>query len=77
MKSLLLVFLAAVATTAAARQAAAESKLTVQVITASPQGFLVKPAELEAKVKVKYPNLAMDVVLHIGAAAQFSPPPTK
>jgi glyoxylase-like metal-dependent hydrolase (beta-lactamase superfamily II) len=34
--------------------------------------------ELEAKVKTKYPSLAMDIVLHIGAGAQFpaaSPPP--
>jgi glyoxylase-like metal-dependent hydrolase (beta-lactamase superfamily II) len=30
--------------------------------------------ELEAKVKAKYPKLAMDIVLHIGAAAQFPPP---
>jgi glyoxylase-like metal-dependent hydrolase (beta-lactamase superfamily II) len=34
--------------------------------------------ELEAKVKAKYPKLAMDIVLHIGAGAAFpTPPPTK
>jgi glyoxylase-like metal-dependent hydrolase (beta-lactamase superfamily II) len=34
--------------------------------------------ELEAKMKAKYPNLQLDIVLHIGAAAQFpaaAPPP--
>jgi glyoxylase-like metal-dependent hydrolase (beta-lactamase superfamily II) len=34
--------------------------------------------ELEAKVKAKYPKLAMDIVLHIGAGAAFpTPPPAK
>ncbi len=34
--------------------------------------------ELEAKVKAKYPKLAMDIVLHIGAGAAFpTPPPPK
>ncbi len=31
--------------------------------------------ELEAKVKAKYPKLAMDIVLHIGAGAAFPTPP--
>jgi glyoxylase-like metal-dependent hydrolase (beta-lactamase superfamily II) len=31
--------------------------------------------ELEAKVKAKYPKLAMDIVLHIGAGAAFPAPP--
>lgn len=31
--------------------------------------------ELEAKVKARYPKLAMDIVLHIGAGAQFPTPP--
>ncbi|HVZ74794.1 MAG TPA: MBL fold metallo-hydrolase [Polyangia bacterium] len=30
--------------------------------------------ELEAKMKAKYPKLQMDIVLHIGAAAQFPAP---
>jgi glyoxylase-like metal-dependent hydrolase (beta-lactamase superfamily II) len=30
--------------------------------------------ELEAKMKAKYPKLQLDIVLHIGAAAQFPPP---
>lgn len=30
--------------------------------------------ELEAKVKGQYPNLALGIVLHIGAQAQFPPP---
>jgi glyoxylase-like metal-dependent hydrolase (beta-lactamase superfamily II) len=31
--------------------------------------------ELETKVKAKYPKLAMDIVLHIGAGAAFPTPP--
>ncbi len=31
--------------------------------------------ELETKMKAKYPKLAMDIVLHIGAAAQFPAAP--
>jgi glyoxylase-like metal-dependent hydrolase (beta-lactamase superfamily II) len=33
------------------------------------------PEELEAKMKAKYPKLQMDIVLHIGAAAQFPAAP--
>jgi glyoxylase-like metal-dependent hydrolase (beta-lactamase superfamily II) len=29
------------------------------------------PDELEAKLKVKYPNLALPIIAHFGAAAQF------
>ncbi len=29
------------------------------------------PDELEAKLKAKYPNLALDIIAHFGAAAQF------
>jgi glyoxylase-like metal-dependent hydrolase (beta-lactamase superfamily II) len=29
--------------------------------------------ELETKMKARYPNLALDVILHIGAGAQFAP----
>jgi glyoxylase-like metal-dependent hydrolase (beta-lactamase superfamily II) len=32
-------------------------------------------AELEGKMKAKYPKLVMDIVLHIGAEAQFAAPP--
>jgi glyoxylase-like metal-dependent hydrolase (beta-lactamase superfamily II) len=31
------------------------------------------PDELEAKLKAKYPNLALDIIAHFGAAAQFPP----
>jgi glyoxylase-like metal-dependent hydrolase (beta-lactamase superfamily II) len=31
--------------------------------------------DLEAKMKAKYPKLALDIVLHIGAGAQFPAPP--
>jgi glyoxylase-like metal-dependent hydrolase (beta-lactamase superfamily II) len=30
--------------------------------------------ELEAKVKAQYPNLALDIIVHIGAQAQFPTP---
>jgi glyoxylase-like metal-dependent hydrolase (beta-lactamase superfamily II) len=30
------------------------------------------PDELEAKVKARYPNLALEVILHLGAGAQFA-----
>src|SRR5262249_26010265 len=33
--------------------------------------------ELEAKMKAKYPKLQMDIVLHIGAGAQFPAAPEK
>jgi len=32
--------------------------------------------ELEAKMKAKYPDLQMDIIVHFGAAAQFAPPPS-
>jgi hypothetical protein len=31
--------------------------------------------ELEGKMKAKYPKLQLDIVLHIGAGAQFPTPP--
>jgi glyoxylase-like metal-dependent hydrolase (beta-lactamase superfamily II) len=33
------------------------------------------PEELEGKMKAKYPKLQLDIVLHIGAGAQFPTPP--
>ena len=35
------------------------------------------PAELQDKMKKKYPDLQLDVILQIGAGAQFAPPPAK